>query len=121
MRLLRGVLILQVGIFAATGTVLGQDFPAGPIRLVTSEAGGGNDRMARLLASALSASLGRDVTVDNRPAGVAPGENVAAAAPDGQTVLVYNNSVWIAPLIQEGGARYDAIRDLAPISELART
>src|SRR5262249_17338031 len=56
-----------------------------------------------------------------RPAGVAPGEIVAAAAPDGHTLLVYNNSVWIAPLIQDGGARYDALKDFAPISELART
>src|SRR5262249_38818 len=118
----RGAWILPIGVLAAAaGSAFSQSYPAGPVRLVTSEVGGGNDRIARLLAQALSASLGRQVTVDNRAAGVMPGEIVAKAPPDGHTLLVYNNSVWIAPLIQHGGAQYDAVRDFAPISELART
>ncbi len=121
MRLRSEAWILSVGVMAAAaGTAPAQGYPNRPIRVVTSEAGGGNDRMARVLAQAMSVSMGQQVTVDNRPAGVTPGEIVSKAPPDGHTLLVYNNSVWIAPLI-EGGAQYDAVRDFAPISELART
>jgi tripartite-type tricarboxylate transporter receptor subunit TctC len=33
--------------------------------------------------------------------------------------LIYNNTLWIGPLLQN--ASYDAVRDFAPIAELART
>ena len=41
-------------------------------RIVTSDAGGGNDFVARLIAQGLTASLGQQGVVDNRPAGVIP-------------------------------------------------
>ncbi len=109
------VAVLLLGAAAAPA----QDFPGKPIRIVTSGAGGGNDRMARELAQALAGPLGQPVTVENYQGGVAPGENVARSQPDGHTLLVYNNSLWIGPLVQN--AAYDAVRDFAPIVELART
>lgn len=59
------------------------------------------------------------MAVENRPAGVVPGEIVSKAQPDGYTLLVYNNTVWIGPLLQP--ASYDAVRDFSPIVEVART
>jgi len=109
-----------VGLIAAgAGPASGQSYPSQPIRVVTSEAGGGNDLLARQVAQAISGPLGQPVTVDNRPGGITPGEIVSKAAPDGYTLLLYNNTVWIAPLIQN--ARYDAARDFSPVSEMART
>ena len=102
-----------------TGTALGQDYPFKPIRIITSGEGGGNDRTARNMARALTDSLGQPVTVENHQGGVAPGEVVAKAQPDGYTILVYNNTLWIGPLMQH--AAYDASKDFAPIAELART
>ena len=96
-----------------------QDYPSKPIRFVTSEVGGGNDRISREIAQAISGPLGQPVSVDNQPAGITPGEIVSRAPADGHTILIYNNTLWIGPLLQK--ASYDAVRDFAPITELART
>ena len=113
-----GVWLLAAGMMVA-GAVSGQTYPGQPIRVVTSDVGGGNDLMARQVAQALAVALGQPVTVDNRAAGLAPGEIVSRALPDGYTLLLYNNTLWIGPLLQN--APYDAIRDFSPIAELART
>jgi tripartite-type tricarboxylate transporter receptor subunit TctC len=94
-----------------------QDFPNRPIRIVTSEAGGGNDVQARLVARGLAASLGQQVIVENRPSGVIPGEILSKASPNGYTLLLYNNTLWIGPLMQS--APYDPVRDLAPVTTVA--
>lgn len=46
--------------------VSGQNYPNKPIRVITSTAGGGNDLTSRLIAQALTESLGQQVVVDNR-------------------------------------------------------
>jgi tripartite-type tricarboxylate transporter receptor subunit TctC len=116
----RIVWMFPVGIvLLGAGVVSGQEFPNKPIRVITSEVGGGNDLLARLVAQAISGPLGQPVAVDNRPGGITPGEIVSKAPPDGYTLLLYNNTVWIGPLIQ--AAPYDAVKDFAPIVEMART
>ena len=110
-----GVGMLWVGLMVlGTGVVLGQVYPNKPIRIITSEAGAGNDLRARLIAQAISGPLGQQVVVENRPSGMIPGEIVSKAPPDGYTLLVYNNILWIGPLIQN--APYDAVKDFAPIT-----
>ena len=59
-------------ILAGCGAACAQDFPNKPLRIVTSEAGGGNDVQARLIAQGLTMALGQQVVVDNRPSGVVP-------------------------------------------------
>jgi tripartite-type tricarboxylate transporter receptor subunit TctC len=104
--------------FCASG-VLAQRYPGRPIRLVTSEAGGGNDVQARLLAQGLSNRLGQRIVVDNRPSGVIPGEIVSKAAPDGYTLLFYNNALWTGSLIQK--TPYDPLRDFTAVSWISST
>ena len=103
----------------AAGACAAQGYPSRPIRVVTSDVGGGNDLLARQVAQAISGPLGQPVTVDNQAAGIVPGEIVSKAPPDGYTLLLYNNTLWIGPLIQ--AAPYDAVKDFAPIAEMART
>jgi tripartite-type tricarboxylate transporter receptor subunit TctC len=102
--------VLVLASFAAPA----QDYPARPVRIVTSEAGGGNDVQARLVARGLTEALGQQVIVENRPSGVIPGEIVSRASPNGYTLLLYNNTLWTGPLIQK--APYDPVRDLAPVT-----
>jgi len=104
---------------ACAGHVPAQDFPARPLRIVTAEAGGGSDFSSRIIAQRMSASLGQQVIVENRPSGVIPGEVVAKAQPNGHTLLLYNNILWIGPLIQP--APYDPARDFAPVSLVGHT
>lgn len=95
-----------------------QEYPTKPIRIVTSEAGGGNDLQARLVSRGISGPLGQQVIVENRPSGVIPGDIVAKAQPNGYTLLLYNNTLWTGPLIQL--APYDPVRDFSPIALVAR-
>ena len=94
-----------------------QSYPAKPIRIVTSPAGGGNDFPARLIANALSKTLGQQVIVDNRPT-VLIADIVARSPADGYTLLVTGSAHWIGPLVEK--VTYDPIRDFAPITLIDR-
>jgi tripartite-type tricarboxylate transporter receptor subunit TctC len=58
------------------------------------------------------------VIVDNRGAGIIPGDVVAKSAPDGYTLLAYGQPLWLSALMQ--GAPYDPVRDFAPITLATR-
>ena len=55
-----------------------QDFPNRPLRIVASEAGGGGDFSARLIAQHVAPLLGQPVVVENRGGGVIAGEMVGS-------------------------------------------
>src|SRR5262245_50135962 len=101
----------------AAGAASGQNYPTKPIRLVTAESGGGNDLTARLIVQGLGGSLGQAMIVDNRggAGGIIAAEIVAKAQPDGYTLLLYANNIWIIPLLNSG-ASFDVLRDFAPIT-----
>lgn len=108
---------------ACTGTALAQSsaFPNRALRLVVPSApGGGTDILARVLAAKLTEYLGQQVVVDNRAgAGTTIGiDNVAKAAPDGYTVLVTPSTLALN-LWMYSKLPYDAIRDLAPLTQIA--
>lgn len=111
--------IFAAGVACSSGAAWAQSYPTKPVRMITSEPGGTNDITARLLAPGLSASLGQQVLIDNRPAGVIPGQIVSKAAPDGHTLLVTTGLVWILPLIQN--APFDPAQDFAPVMLIAST
>ncbi len=111
---------IVAGLFIAmsAGIAAGADsYPVKPIRIVTTSPGGSNDFTSRLVAQGLAARLGQQVIVDNRN-GEIPVELVSKAAPDGYTLLIHSNSVWLLPLMRNDLA-YDALRDLSPISMIA--
>lgn len=108
--------ILCVGLMVVgTGVVSGQTYPNKPIRVVTAAAGGGGDVVARILAEGLTASLGQQLVVDNRPGNAVIQAEIMAKAPsDGYTLLVSGNTHWILPLLQN--VPYDPIKDYSPIT-----
>src|SRR4030088_3525278 len=68
-----------------------QTFPSKTIHLVVPYAAGGTgDIVARVVSEKLSVALGQSVVVENRPgaSGAVGSKAVAAAAPDGHTLLV---------------------------------
>ncbi len=111
---------LAMGQTASTGS--GQAYPVKPIRIVTAEAGGGNDFAARAIVRGIADSMGQQLIVDNRggAGGIIAAEIVARAAPDGYTLLVYASNIWIIPLLKKN-VPYDMAKDFAPITWAARS
>ncbi len=101
------------------GYASAQEYPVKPLRIYTAEPGGSGDFLARLIASGLSASLGQQVIVENRPAGIILAEAVARAAPDGYSLLYFNSTLWILPFLRK--TPYDPVKDFSPISFAAST
>ena len=116
-----GCTMAFIALAAAGMAASAQNYPSRPIRIVTAEPGGGNDFAARLIVQGLGGSLGQPVIVDNRGgAGGLIAVNVALKAqPDGHTLLLYANNVWIIPLLRRS-APYDAVRDFVPITLAAK-
>ncbi len=118
----RTVILLTFALIILSQTVLAQNYPTRPIRLIVPyPPGGGNDTLARLFGAKLSEAWGQQVVVDNRPgAGTIIGTQLAArAVPDGYTMLLSSIATHaIAPnLYSKPG--FDPVKDFAPITLLA--
>ncbi len=113
------VFLASVLACAAEAQAQSGSYPNRPIRFVTAAIGGGIDFTARLLAQGLTQRLNQQVVVENRGGtNVAP-QTVAKGTPDGYTLLVHNNTVWVSPLLDD--VPYDLWRELAPISLTTRS
>ena len=116
--------VAVAGAIAMTGgAAVGQTYPDRPIRLIVPSAPGGpTDLPARLLSQILP-KLGQPVVVENRPgAGGAIGARfVAAAAPDGYTLLVGNTSVLAVIPAVSAGAGYDPSKQFAAVAKFSES
>ena len=95
------------------------DFPNKPIKFVVGySTGGPTDVIARLVAQDVSVALGQPVVIENRVGanGNIATESVAAAAPDGYTILVNTLSLNVNAILGQGRVKYDPTRDFAPIT-----
>jgi tripartite-type tricarboxylate transporter receptor subunit TctC len=103
---------------------MAQAYPARPVRLVVPfPPGNTSDILARLAAEEVQKRRGVTVVVENRPgaSGALGVQAVAAARPDGLTLLVTTQSPIVVnpPLLKN--PPYDPVRDLAPVALFART
>jgi tripartite-type tricarboxylate transporter receptor subunit TctC len=93
-------------------------FPGKSIRfLVPFAPGGGNDLVARLIASRLTETWGQQIIVDNRAGGggVVGTEMTAKATPDGHTLmLAHTGTMAINPNLYRN-VSYDPVRDFTPV------
>jgi tripartite-type tricarboxylate transporter receptor subunit TctC len=107
--------------FAAHGAAA-QNYPMRAVRYIVPQApGGSSDTLARVLATRLSAGLGQQVVVDNRPGatGIIGAEIAAKAPADGHTLLQVSTSHATNPAM---GVRlpYDTLRDFAAIALISQ-
>lgn len=110
-----------LGLGLGNGAMADAAYPTKPVRVIVGySAGGPTDAVARLVAAHLQKRLGQPFVVDNR-AGAGSNiasEAVAAAAPDGYTLLVA-----AAPLTMNShvykNLKFDAVKSFAPISKLS--
>jgi len=111
---------LALAFFASAGAAA---YPERPIRLVVPYPPGAstNDILGRALAVRLSARLGQQVVVDNRPgaSGTLGSELVAKAQPDGYTLLVAVASpLSLGPSVYPK-LGFDSVRDFAHVARVA--
>ena len=123
MRILSVLAVLLVAVWSPLGRSAGATYPNRHITLVAPIAPGGPlDVNARLIATALSDVLGRQVVVENRPgAGTAVGTaSVARAAPDGYTLLLADLTTVVGPSLV-ANLSYDPQRDFVPVALVSRS
>ncbi|HYD04898.1 MAG TPA: tripartite tricarboxylate transporter substrate-binding protein, partial [Reyranella sp.] len=114
----RGLLATAALLPAAT---LAQAWPERPLRFVVPAAPGAGilDIMTRLLSQHLTARLGQQIVVDNKPgAGNNLGAEFVARAPaDGYTLLMSNTSLTVSPHLY-ARLGYDPMGDLVPVTQV---
>ncbi len=95
-----------------------EPFPSKPVQMITPQSPGtATDIVARLFAEKMSARLGQQVVVQNRPgAGATIGTGLAAKAPpDGYTILMTNSAHTINPSLYDN-LPFDTLRDFAGLA-----
>ena len=119
---LRSILGLLAGCVLGAGlapAVLGQTYPAKPIRMLVSFTGGGENN-ARIIAEKSSESLGVPVILEANGAagGALAVANLMRAEPDGYTVLYSAaQTLLFRPHLVKNNP-YNPIRDLTPIMQV---
>ncbi len=115
-----GILIATA--LAPAAPAFSQSFPTKAVRVVTGDPGGGTDFVGRLVAQVLGNALGQPMIVENRggASGILAAQSVAKAAPDGHTLLLYGNRIWILQYLRDD-VPFDAVKDFSPITLAVRS
>ena len=116
--LTRRSLLAAAGAFVVAGPSAAQNFPTGPVKIVTSVgAGGSPDVLTRILADHLTRLWGQQVIVINQPGagGAVAIRAVAATPPDGTTLYMSLATNYIALPELQSNFPVDVVRDFVPI------
>ena len=116
---MRPLLLLLASLFCVAAAA--QPFPSKPVRIIVPFSPGGvADSSARVISDKLGARLGQSVVVENRPgaSGNIGTQQVAAAAPDGYTLLLgFDGTMVVNPHVY-AKLPFDTLRDFAPVTKL---
>ena len=97
-------------------------YPDKPVRIIVPFiAGSAPDVAARQVAQRLTASLGQQFVVDNKPgvAGNIGAEVAARAAPDGYSLMLMTSSHVLSPLLY-AKVNFDPLKDFVPVTMITR-
>ena len=98
-----------------------QQYPSKPVRIIVPFApGGGSDFIARFMAQKMSAGLGQQVVVENKPGaggmlGITQG---VQSPPDGYTLTLIASSYTVNPSVYK--FTFDPVADITPIIQLSQ-
>ncbi len=121
--------MVRTGAFLVAALVLtspavsAQTYPAKAITLVIPfAAGGSNDIVGRAIGKKLTEAWGQPVVVENRSGagGLIGSADVAAAAPDGYTLLLISSTFTINPAIRKR-MPFDTTKDFTPVAFIAHS
>ena len=119
-RLLAGVVTaFSVVVLGLSGPANSQGYPQKTVTIVVPlAAGSGMDVLVRLYADRLQERLGKPVVIENKPGAalMLAASTVAAAPPDGHTLLVSTSTVMAINPVLYKKVNYDVQKDFTPIS-----
>ena len=95
-----------------------QGYPARPITVVVPfPAGGPSDVVARIVTEHMGKTLGQSLVIENvgGAGGTLGSARVAAAPPDGYTLLAGSMGSHVSAPVLTPGVKYDSVRDFEPI------
>jgi tripartite-type tricarboxylate transporter receptor subunit TctC len=107
-----------------TGAAPAQDYPSRSITVVVPfPAGGPSDVVARIVTDQMSKVLGQSLVIENvgGAGGTLGSGRVAAAAPDGYTLLAGSMGSHVAAPVLTPNIKYDPARDFVPIGPTAHS
>src|SRR4051812_1354903 len=109
-----------LGLAVSCGAAAAQDYPTQTIKLIVPfTAGGPVDALSRVVAQHLQTRIGQNVIVENRSGGGTSigAKAVAAAAPDGYTLLVVGPNIAYYPALFPN-LDFDPAKALTPVATL---
>ncbi len=112
------IIALALALAAMPGVALAQGYPTRSITVVVPfPAGGPSDVVARIITEAMSKSLGQSMVIENvgGAGGTIGSARVAAAAPDGYTLLAGSMGSHVSAPVLTPNIKYDSERDFVPI------
>lgn len=120
-------LFVAAGLLAAaalpTAGAQGAAYPSRPVTVIVPFAAGGSvDAAARMVLQKVSERLKQPVVIENvaGAAGTIGTLRAVRAPADGYTLLfAVASPINVAPLVSPGLVKYEALRDLAPIAQVA--
>lgn len=119
-----GALAFALAAMSAAPAAQAQNYPSRPVRLIVPyPVGGTTDILARLAAKELTERLKQPFVVENKAgaSGAIGSVEVARAAPDGYTLLMATASSHGINSAVYKKLPYDAVKDFAPVTNLAST
>jgi len=110
--------IAASALFTAPLSVNAQGYPSRPITVVVPfPPGGPSDVVARIVTEQMGKSLGQSMVIENvvGAGGTIGSARVAAATPDGYTLLLVSMGSHVAAPVLTPNLKYDSERDFDPI------
>src|SRR5712691_4858531 len=125
LRILLTVSLCVGGALLRPDPVHAQAYPNRPIKVVVPfPAGGPTDGMARIVSERLGTVLGQSIVIENRGGGAGGsigGKFVAAADPDGYTILLTpGGALTTGPAVHKN-IGYDPVKVFAPVAQVMAT
>jgi tripartite-type tricarboxylate transporter receptor subunit TctC len=117
----RRILVIAVGLMAATLSATAQEWPTKPVRIVVPFGPGSTpDLVARMIADHLQHKLDQTFVIENKPgaSGNIGTDAVAKAAPDGSTIGISIGGPLAINTLLFSKLPYDPGKDIAPITQL---
>jgi tripartite-type tricarboxylate transporter receptor subunit TctC len=118
------LVVLAIALVAGAMPARAQDYPSRPITVIVPfPAGGASDVVARIVTNQMAKILGQSIVIENvgGAGGTIGSARVAAAAPDGYTLLAAAMGSHVAAPVLTPNVRYDPLVDFVPIGITAHS